>query len=132
MNRLEVCRKEWETQTPNEYVPSWLPGLLTDSAPQELVDEVTSTMLDLHPVGYRLVIESMMTDMQDLLPQIGVPTLLVWGEQDVRSPIRIAREFEDAIPGAELIIVPDSGHMTHVEQPERFNAAVSAFCQTLG
>ena len=34
-------------------------------------------------------------DLSDVLPTIAVPSLLVWGELDVRSPLRVAREFEE-------------------------------------
>ena len=39
-------------------------------------------------------------DLNDVLPRIAVPTLLVWGELDARSPLSVARQFEEAIPGA--------------------------------
>ena len=35
-------------------------------------------------------------DQRDLLPRIAVPTLLIWGEQDARSPLSVARQFEQA------------------------------------
>ena len=67
-------------------------------------------------------------DLRDLLPRIDVPTLLVWGEQDARSPQDVARQFEQAIPGARLVVLPDCGHLSNLEQPARFNEAVRSFC----
>ena len=46
------------------------------------------------------------TDQRDLLPRITVPTLLIWGEQDVRSPLSVARQFEHAIPDTKLVVIP--------------------------
>jgi len=69
-------------------------------------------------------------DQRDLLPRIAVPTLLIWGESDARSPLSIARRFEEAIPDTELVVIPRAGHVSNLEQPERFNAAVRAFCRT--
>jgi pimeloyl-ACP methyl ester carboxylesterase len=68
-------------------------------------------------------------DQRDLLPRIAVPTLLIWGEQDVRSPLSVAREFEQAIRGARLVVIPDCGHVSNLEQPELFNDAVREFCR---
>ncbi len=68
------------------------------------------------------------TDLSALLPQIGVPTLLVWGDSDVRSPFRVARQFQEAIPDAELCVIEGAGHMSHLERPERVNDAVRTFC----
>ncbi|MET0560591.1 MAG: alpha/beta hydrolase [Gaiellaceae bacterium] len=45
------------------------------------------------------------TDLRDLLPLITAPTLLIWGELDVRSPLSVAREFEQAIPDAKLVVL---------------------------
>ena len=44
-------------------------------------------------------------DLREVLPTISVPVLLVWGENDARSPLTIAREFAAAIPHAELVVV---------------------------
>ena len=61
-------------------------------------------------------------DQRDLLPRIAVPTLLIWGELDARSPLTVARQFEDAIPDARLVVIPGAGHVSNLEQPEPFNA----------
>ena len=63
-----------------------------------------------------------------LLENIEVPTLLVWGEEDRRSPMNIAEQFRDAIPKTELAIIAGAGNMSNVEQPEKFNAQVRRFC----
>ena len=68
-------------------------------------------------------------DQRDLLPLIDVPTLLLWGELDARSPLYVARQFHDAIPGARLAVIPAAGHVINMEQPERFNAEVRDFCR---
>jgi pimeloyl-ACP methyl ester carboxylesterase len=68
-------------------------------------------------------------DQRDLLPRIAVPTLLVWGELDARSPLSVAHQFEQAIPGTELVVIPGAGHFSNLERPEEFNAAVREFCR---
>jgi pimeloyl-ACP methyl ester carboxylesterase len=68
-------------------------------------------------------------DQRDLLPRIAVPTLLIWGELDARSPLSVARQFEQAIPDTKLVVIPHSGHVSNLEQPEQFNEAVREFCR---
>ena len=68
-------------------------------------------------------------DQRDLLPRIAVPTLLIWGELDARSPLSVARQFEQAIPNTELVVIPGCGHVSNLERPERFNEAVREFCR---
>jgi pimeloyl-ACP methyl ester carboxylesterase len=67
-------------------------------------------------------------DQRDLLPTVSVPTLLLWGEKDVRSPLAVARQFQEAIPDAELVVIPGAGHVSNLERPEEFNRAVRDFC----
>jgi pimeloyl-ACP methyl ester carboxylesterase len=69
-------------------------------------------------------------DLRDLLPRVVVPTLVVWGELDARSPLSVASQFERAIPDAKLVVIPGAGHLSHLEQPEQFNDAVREFCRS--
>ena len=56
-----------------------------------------------------------------------VPTLLLYGTEDVRSPPSVAREMNRRIPGSTLVLIPDVGHLAAVEAPEAFNAQVRRF-----
>jgi len=47
----------------------------------------------------------------------------------VRSPLGVARQFEEAIPDTTLIVLPGAGHLTNLERPGAFNDAVRAFCR---
>ena len=126
--RLAGCLRE-SRLPPEEWVPGWLPGLLTENAPQELRDEVVEMMSDFHPVGYRAMALAVAdSDTRDLLPRIRVPTLLLWGEADKRAPLSVAEQLRDGIPGSRLVVIPDAGHEPYIEQPARFNAAVREFC----
>jgi pimeloyl-ACP methyl ester carboxylesterase len=61
------------------------------------------------------------------LGQIACPTLIVWGEHDTLVPVRDAGEFARLIPGARMVVWPDTGHMPMLERPAAFNALVDAF-----
>lgn len=71
-------------------------------------------------------------DSLPLLPEIDVPTLIVFGEQDVITPPDIAAHFHREIRGSQLVMVPGAGHFTPVEQPDAFAAAVQQFMDSLG
>jgi pimeloyl-ACP methyl ester carboxylesterase len=68
-------------------------------------------------------------DQRDLRFRIAVHTLLVWGELDARSPLSVARQFEDAIPDTELVVIPGAGHTSNLEAPDMFSDAVREFCR---
>ena len=125
--RRAQCLRESEMR-PEDFVPQWMPGLLTDAAPAELVDEVVAIMSSFHPVGYRaMVLAFADLDLRPLLPTITVPTLLLYGELDQRSPLPVAHALHDQIPGAELVVLPNVGHLGNAEAPDAFDAAVRRF-----
>ncbi|MCY2954491.1 MAG: alpha/beta fold hydrolase [Planctomycetota bacterium] len=61
------------------------------------------------------------------LPSIAVPTLIIAGEEDVLTPPALAHAMAKEIPHAKVSIIPESGHMTPMEQPDRVNAAMREF-----
>jgi pimeloyl-ACP methyl ester carboxylesterase len=110
-----------------------LPGLFAGEPPAEFVPLLEAMAADVRPESMETALLVMAeTDQRDLLPHVGVPTLLIWGESDGRSPLSVAHQLEDAIPGAQLVVIPDAGHMSNLEQPKRFNDAVREFCHAHG
>jgi pimeloyl-ACP methyl ester carboxylesterase len=66
-------------------------------------------------------------DFRDRLPEIGAPTLVVWGEDDMIVPAQDAQEFERLIPGARRVMMADTGHVPMLERPETFNDLLLEF-----
>ena len=66
-------------------------------------------------------------DVRRRLGEIRRPTLVVAGDRDTTVPLGSKRLLQQSIPGAELIVVEDSGHVTPCDQPERFNAILLRF-----
>ena len=62
----------------------------------------------------------------DQLSQIKVPTLIIVGDHDESDP-RMSQEMHEEIAGSQLVILPNSGHMTFEDQPEQFLRAVRDF-----
>ena len=107
-----------------------LPGLFAGDLPAEFVPLLEEMAADVRPESMRTALLVMAeADQRDLLPRIAVPTLLIWGELDARSPLTVARQFEEAIPDAKLVVIPGAGHVSNLEQPELFNDAVREFCR---
>jgi proline iminopeptidase len=65
-------------------------------------------------------------DYTEKLKSVRVPTLVTVGDHDESAPW-IAEEMQKLIPGSKLLVLPKSGHMTFVDQPEIFRKAVSDF-----
>jgi pimeloyl-ACP methyl ester carboxylesterase len=124
--RLERCLAESRLPA-SEWVPQWVPNAFSASATQSLLREYAAIMSDFHPVGFRAMSRAVTPDFRDVLPLIMVPTLLLWGDDDKRSPLSAAEMMRDEIGGARLVIIPNAGHVSNFEQPERFNAEVREF-----
>lgn len=129
--RLAASRQV-SSLAPDEFIRFYLPGLLAESAPETVAGELFSIMSDFDPVSALNVAAAVAAcDHRDLLPRIAVPTLLLWGEADARSPLNVAEQLRDGIPGARLTVIPGAGHVSNMEQPDRFNAAVREFCRRM-
>jgi pimeloyl-ACP methyl ester carboxylesterase len=127
--RLARCLLE-SSLPADEFVKRWVPvEFFTADVSQDLADEMSAVVSAFHPLGFRLMARSLAeTDTRELLPRIHVPTLLLWGEGDRRSPLSIAAQFRDSIPDAELAVIANAGHVSNMEQPEAFNAQIRRFC----
>jgi L-proline amide hydrolase len=67
-------------------------------------------------------------DVTARLGEIDVPVLLLSGRYDEATP-RIVGEIHERIRGSEWVLFEESSHMPHVEEPERFLAAVEGFLE---
>jgi pimeloyl-ACP methyl ester carboxylesterase len=61
------------------------------------------------------------------LERIACPTLVLCGRDDLLTPLPLHQEMAAAIPGAELVVVEDCGHLSTLERPEAVNAALRAW-----
>ena len=61
------------------------------------------------------------------LKEVKTPSLVIVGEQDPGTPVSMAREIHENLPGSELVIIPEAAHLSNLEQPGAFNQALSGF-----
>ena len=85
-------------------------------------------MRDFRPTGIRPAVTALgAADLRDVLTTIAVPTLLIYGDADVRSPADVVgRDMHTRIPGSTLVVIPDAPHMVNLE-PEAFSTAIRRF-----
>ena len=69
-------------------------------------------------------------DITDRLHEITTPTLLISGRHDEATPL-IVGQIHERIPGSEWLLLDDSSHLPHIEEPAAFLERVDSFLRTI-
>jgi pimeloyl-ACP methyl ester carboxylesterase len=117
---------------PAAVVDEMLPKLLgqgTQARDPEIAARVRELALSNPPEAIAGAIRALMTrpDSTPLLRTIHCPTLIVVGAEDALTPPSFSEEMRQSVAGSELVILPGAGHLSSLEQPVVFNAALAAF-----
>lgn len=117
-------------------VDSMLPKLLSPATYQnrpELVAQARQIMAatSLEGILGDLVALKQRPDSTPTLAMISVPTLILPGAEDQIIPLSDAQAMHSTIPGAQLHVITNAGHLANLENPVAFNAAVRAFLKTI-
>lgn len=112
---------------PDEFVGTLLPTMFSETTPAEVINEFGESMRAFHPSGFREMARASAEDLRDALRHVGVPTLLLYGDKDVRAPLAVAEQLRCAIPDSALVVLQGVGHVCNVEAPAEFNMAVRNF-----
>jgi len=114
-----------------QFVATLLPTMFRESVPPPDLASFTSAMAQFHPEGFRAMARASAEDLRAALPTISVPTLLLYGEHDVRAPRNVAEDLSAAIGSARLVFVPNAGHVCTIESPEFVTDQMREFLQTI-
>jgi len=105
-------------------------ALLGSAATPAMRRAVIDTMGAIDPEAFVLGARAVwLADQRDRAAAIDVPALVLVGEEDSITPLALSEHLATLVPGAKLAIVPGAGHLTNLEQPESFNAAIDGFLQ---
>jgi pimeloyl-ACP methyl ester carboxylesterase len=121
------------TRPPDQWLPKYLPGMLTESAPGEMAEQTLALMSDIRPRASLTMLRAMAkTDLRGILPAIDIPTLVLHGALDARSPLAVGRELHTLIPASKLAVLSGVGHLSNIEAADAFNLEVTKFLRSLG
>ncbi len=108
------------------------PRVLAPGAPAEMVGRVRDTMANLPPDAYRAASRIVwLADVRTQARRVRAPTTVLVGEEDVVTPLALSQATAAAIPGARLVRIPGAGHLSNLDRPEAFNAALRTHLEGL-
>ena len=125
---LQLVQEQGPSAVADEILPKLL-GETTRSTRPDVVARMRSLVLTNSADAIGGAIRALMTrpDSTGLLSSIHVPTLIVVGDEDAVTPPDVAEDLHRSIHGSELTVIAGAGHLSNVEQPEMFNAALARF-----
>ncbi len=96
---------------------------------EELPDELVTTFMNAMAATARVGWNPLLHDprLESLLPRVTAPTLCLWGASDRVVPPEYGEKYAKLIPGAELRVLPECGHLLPFEKSAEFVAAVNGF-----
>jgi 2-hydroxy-6-oxonona-2,4-dienedioate hydrolase len=103
------------------------PKMATKELVDEVFDIVNSRIKAIKIIA--LAKSAIRNNLGKELNTIKVPTLLIWGNQDVITPPFVGEEFNKLIPNSELKFIDKCGHAPMMEVPDEFNAFLDEFLQ---
>jgi pimeloyl-ACP methyl ester carboxylesterase len=75
----------------------------------------------------KVLVKTVNLDLTELLPKISAETLLVWGENDTATPLADGKLMEQKIPNAGLVVIPNCGHYSFLENYPMFERVIKSF-----
>lgn len=66
-------------------------------------------------------------DLRAHLPDINVPTLLIWGDMDTATPLQDAKIMDSLLPDSGIVVLEGAGHFSYLDRPQKFFAALEYF-----
>lgn len=126
--QAEKALREGMNAIADDMLPKLLSAQTLKDRP-EIVDRVRQMITTTKPQGAAEAQKAMAArqDQIDLLSQIMVPTLILVGREDAITPVKDSELMHRAIEGSQLEIIDNAGHVSNLEQPERFNQALLNF-----
>jgi 3-oxoadipate enol-lactonase len=95
---------------------------------KEMRQVVVNQIMQSNVKGYRATMRALARfNVLSRLREIQAPTLVISGENDATIPLDYQRILANGIPNARHVIIPNAGHAVIVDQPDRFNSALSDF-----
>lgn len=117
-----------EGRTPADIAPRLAADLVSPRTPPERTARLVDSLSRLRADSYLKTIEAVTRwDRGYDFASVRVPALVIVGEDDRLTPPEVCRKLADSIAGAEFALIPAAGHLSNIENPAAFDAALLPF-----
>ena len=125
---IDLVRRSGASATADEMLANIL-GATTGRERPDVVARVRAMIEAQPPETIAAGLEAMKDrpDSTDVLQRVTVPTTIIVGEEDTITPLSDAEQMQRCVPGSTLVTIPKAGHMSNLEAPDAFNAALGSF-----
>jgi pimeloyl-ACP methyl ester carboxylesterase len=103
------------------------------TATKEMIDEVYNSINDRSKALSLLASakSAIRENLEDKISTIMIPTLLIWGKEDIITPPFVAQRFHDLLPNSKLHFISKCGHAPMMEKPNEFNKIFAMFLSSI-
>jgi pimeloyl-ACP methyl ester carboxylesterase len=112
-------------------VPEPLKSLLPKKLKEKVLTKigVATDNLQSNKVQKEILKKTVQHSIQEYLPKIAVPTLLIWGVDDQTTPVHQGKAMHICLAQSELVLFQASGHFPYIDEPKKFVQTIDMFVQ---
>ena len=116
---------------PAEFAAAMVSSMFSPSVKDEVVASFVDSVREFRPAGFRAMARASFEDQSHVLPEIDVPTLLLYADHDVRAPVEVGEAMHVAVRGSQLVILDGPGHVSSVEAPDEVTRELRRFLRSV-
>ena len=125
--RIKIANEQGMEPLVESTLKRWFTGPFLAKR-SSVVERVAGMIRSTPPAGYAGCCQAIpQINVTDKLSAITCPVQVIVGDKDVGTPVAMAEAIHQAIPSSELVVLSDASHLSNLEQPKTFNAALLKF-----